>query len=141
MSGLVPGKATPRARYPHVRRAGDWLFVSGLSSRQPDNSILGAEVDAMGTMRLDIEVQTRAVLQNIADVLASEGASLGDLVDVTAFLVSINDFGGYNTIYNEFFTHETGPARTTVVVHQLPHPHIAVEIKGTAYAPRDRSKG
>ncbi len=131
---VVPGKATPRGRFPHVRRAGDFLFVSGTSSRRADNSFAGAEVDALGVTRLDIEVQTRAVIANIADILVSCGATLADLVDATSFLVNMNDFGGYNRVWGEFFT-EAGPARTTVAVHQLPHPLLLIEIKATAYRP------
>lgn len=136
---VVPGKATPRGRFPHVRRAGDFLFVSGTSSRRPDNSFAGAEVDAMGTTRLDIRAQTRAVIENIADILASCGASLGDVVDATSFLVSMNDFAGYNEAWGEFFN-ESGPARTTVAVHQLPHPLLLIEIKVTAYFPESASE-
>ena len=62
---VVEGKATPRGKFPHVKRAGDFLFVSGTSSRRPDNSIAGAAVDAMGTTTLDIREQTRAVMENI----------------------------------------------------------------------------
>lgn len=126
--------ATPRGRFPHVRRAGDYLFVSGTSSRRADNSFAGAEVDAMGVTCLDIREQTRAVIQNIARLLEAHGASLKDLVDTTVFLVNMNDFGGYNQVWAEFFD-ETGPARTTVAVHQLPHPLLLIEIKATAHAP------
>jgi 2-aminomuconate deaminase len=62
------------------------------------------------------------------------GLSLADLVDVTSFLVTMDDFQGYNEVYAAYFTAETGPTRTTVAVHQLPHPHLAIEIKGTAHA-------
>ncbi len=134
MSSIVPGKAKPRGRFPHVRRAGDFLFVSGTSSRQPDNTFAGASADEMGTTKLDIAVQTRAVIENIRDILASEGAQLSDLVDVTSFLVNMNDFGEYNRVYGEFFDY-TGPARTTVAVHQLPHPHLLIEMKATAFFP------
>jgi 2-aminomuconate deaminase len=134
-AGVVAGKAKPRGRYPHIKRAGDYLFVSGISARKPDNTIAGAAADEMGTVSLDIQVQTRAVIENIRDILRSEGADLKDLVDVTCFLVNVNDFGGYNKVYGEFFSYD-GPARTTVAVHQLPHPHLLIEIKGTAYAPR-----
>jgi 2-aminomuconate deaminase len=134
MSGIVPGKAKPRGRFPHVRRAGDFLFVSGTSSRQPDNTFAGASADEMGTTTLDIAVQTRAVIENIRDILASEGAQLSDLVDVTSFLVNMNDFGEYNRVYGEYFDY-SGPARTTVAVHQLPHPHLLIEMKGTAFVP------
>ena len=131
---VVEGKATPRGRFPHLKRAGDFLFVSGTSSRRPDNSIAGAEADAMGTTRLDIRVQTRAVIENIRDILASAGAGLEDLVEITTFLVHMNDFGGYNEVYGEYFGTD-GPARTTVAVHQLPHPHMLIEMKAVAYRP------
>ena len=133
----VPGAATPRGRFPHARRAGDYVYVSGASSRRPDNSIAGASVDAMGTTELDIRVQTRAVLDNIATILSAVGASLSDVVSVTSYLVSMNDFGGYNEAYAEYFD-DTGPARTTVAVHQLPHPHLLVEIQAVAYVPEER---
>ncbi|AJC19388.1 RidA family protein [Pandoraea pulmonicola] len=134
---VVAGKARPRGRFPHIKRAGDFLFVSGTSSRRPDNTYAGAEVDALGVTKLDIRAQTRAVIENIRDILASEGASLSDVVEVGAFLVNMNDFGGYNEVYGEYFD-ETGPTRTTVAVHQLPHPLLLVEIKCVAYAPRGR---
>jgi 2-aminomuconate deaminase len=135
--GVIAQKATPRGKYPHVKRAGDFLFVSGISSRRKDNSIAGADVDALGTTRLDIEAQTRAVIENIRDILATQGASLTDLVDVTAFLVDMNDFAGYNKVYGEFFDYD-GPARTTVAVHQLPNALLRIEMKGTAYKPLPR---
>ena len=131
---VVPGKAKPRGRFPHYKRAGDFIFISGTSSRLPDNSFAGVQVDEMGTTALDIRVQTRAVIQNIGDILASAGATLSDLVEISAFLVIMNDFGGYNQVYAEFFD-ETGPTRTTVAVHQLPHPHLLIEIKAVAYKP------
>ncbi|MFT3792440.1 MAG: RidA family protein [Rudaea sp.] len=130
---VVPGKAKPRGRFPHVKRAGDFLFVSGTSSRRADNSIAGAQVDAMGTTAFDIREQTRAVIENIRDILASENAMLGDVVEITTFLVDMNDFGGYNEVYAEYFD-ESGPARTTVAVHQLPHPLLRIEIKAIAFA-------
>lgn len=130
----VAGKATPRGKYPHIKRAGDFLFVSGTSARRADNSIAGASVDAMATMTLDIRAQTRAVLENIRDILASAGATLQDVVEVASFLVNMNDFGGYNEVYGEFFD-AGGPARTTVAVHQLPHPQLLIEIRCVAYKP------
>jgi 2-aminomuconate deaminase len=123
--------ATPRGRFPHLRVVGDLAFVSGTSARNPDNTITGATVDEMGTADLDIRAQTRAVIENIGRVLATVGAGLGDIVDVTTFLTTMNDFGGYNEVWSEFFDH-TGPARTTVAVHQLPHPHLLIEIKAVA---------
>ncbi|BCJ64037.1 RidA family protein [Polymorphospora rubra] len=129
--GVVAGKATPRGRFPHVKVAGNLVFVSGTSSRRPDNTIAGASVDPMGTTDLDIRVQTRAVIENIRDILHSVDADLTDLVQITTYLVNMNDFGGYNEIYAEHFD-ETGPTRTTVAVHQLPHPHLLIEIQAVA---------
>jgi 2-aminomuconate deaminase len=68
-------------------------------------------------------------------MLAAVGGQLPDLVQVTAYLVNMNDFGGYNEVYGEFFD-SSGPARTTVAVHQLPHPHILIEIQAVAYVPQ-----
>lgn len=132
---VVKGKAAPRGRFPHVKRAGDFLFVSGTSARLPDNSIAGAEADAMGATRLAIDVQTRAVLDNIRDILRSVGADLNDVVEIGAFLVNMNDFAGYNAVYADYFDYD-GPTRTTVAVHQLPHPHLLIEIKAIAYKPQ-----
>ena len=132
---VVEGKAAPLGKYPHVKRAGDFLFVSGTSARRPDNTIAGAEVDLQGAARLDIRVQTRAVIENVRDILAGVGAQLRDVVEVSTFLVNMNDFAGYNEAYSEFFGYD-GPARTTVAVHQLPHPHLLIEIRVTAYKPQ-----
>ncbi len=133
---VIEGMAKPRGRFPHVRRAGDFVFVSGTSSRRPDDSFEGVEVDSLGTTKLDIRAQTRAVLENIRDILESVGAGLEDVVDVMSFLVSMNDFGGYNEVYAEYFDFD-GPTRTTVAVHQLPHPHLLIEMKVVAYKPQD----
>jgi 2-aminomuconate deaminase len=133
-SKVVDGKATPRGKYPHMKRAGDFLFVSGTSARRADNTIAGAEVDSLGTARLDIRTQTRAVIENIRDILHSAGAQLQDVVEISVYLVNMNDFGGYNEVYGEFFGYD-GPARTTVAVHQLPHPHLLIEITARAYKP------
>jgi len=132
---LVAGKATPRGKFPHVKRAGDFLFVSGTSSRRPDNTLAGVEqVDGMGAMRLDIGEQTRAVIENIRDILRSVGAELSDVVEMCAYLVDMNDFAVFNAVYGEYFDYD-GPTRTTVAVHQLPHPHLRIEIKAIAYKP------
>lgn len=132
---LVEGKALPRGKFPHIKRAGDFLFVSGTSSRRPDNSFVGVEVDEMGTTKLDIREQTRAVIENIRGILHSVGAELSDVVEISTFLVNMNDFGGYNDVYGEYFDYD-GPTRTTVAVHQLPHPHLLIEIKAIAYKPK-----
>lgn len=131
---LVEGKATPRGRFPHAKVSGDLVFVSGTSSRRPDNTIAGAEVDEFGATRLDVAVQTRAVIENIREVLAAAGCALDDLVQATSFLVDMNDFAAYNAVWAEYFD-EQGPARTTVAVHALPHPHLRIEIQAIARRP------
>jgi len=131
---VLKGKATPRGKYPHIKRAGDFLIVSGTSARRADNSIAGAKVDELGTTQLDIRAQTRAVIENVRDILQSAGAQLTDVVEISTYLVNMNDFGGYNDVYGEYFGQD-GPARTTVAVHQLPHPHLLIEIRALAYKP------
>ena len=133
-SKVIAGKAKPRGKYPHIKRAGDFLIVSGTSARRADNTIAGADVDELGTTHLDIRQQTRAVIENVRDILRSAGAELKDVVEVTTYLVNMNDFAGYNEIYGEHFGYD-GPARTTVAVHQLPHPYLLIEIRAVAYKP------
>jgi 2-aminomuconate deaminase len=133
-STVLPGKARPRGSYPHFHRAGDFIFVSGTSARRADDSIAGAASDASGRTQLDIRIQTRAVLENIRDILAAAGAGLADLVEVSTFLRDMADFAGYNAVYGEFFGCD-GPARTTVAVAALPHPQLLIEIKAVAYRP------
>ena len=133
-SKVVPGKAQPRGRFPHIKRAGDYLFVSGTSSRRADNSIAGADTDSSGATKLDICAQTRALIENIRDILASMDAELNDVVEISTFLLNMNDFAAYNEIYAEYFD-ENGPARTTVAVRELPHPHLLIEMKAIAYKP------
>lgn len=134
-SAVIPGKATPRGSYPHYRRAGDFIFVSGTSARRADNTIAGASVDDLGTTILDIREQTRAVIESVRDILVEAGAGLADVVEICTYLVNMNDFAGYNQVYAEYFD-AAGPARTTVAVHQLPHPHLLIEIKAVAWSPR-----
>ncbi len=128
----MPDLVTPRGSFPHLRIAGGLVFVSGTSARRPDNTIAGASVDGMGTVSLDIATQTREVLENIEKILATIGLDRTDLVEVGSFLVSMNDFGPYNQEWGAFFAGMEGPARTTVAVHQLPHPHLLIEMKATA---------
>ena len=135
-SVVVAGRTPPRGAYPHLRVVGDLVFVSGTSARRPDGAIEGAVIGPDGGVSLDIRVQTRAVLDNVAALLEEVGLSLDDLVDVTSFLVTMDDFEGYNEVYGEYFDAETGPARTTVAVRELPHPHLAIEIKAVAHAGR-----
>lgn len=133
-SKVVEGKAKPLGKFPHVKRAGDFLLVSGTSARRADNTIAGAEADDSGTTRLDIRAQTRAVIENIRDILKSTGAQLEDVVEITTYLINMNDFAGYNQVYGEYFDYD-GPVRTTVAVHQLPHPQLLIEMRAMAYKP------
>ena len=98
---------------------------------------LHAAIEAKPDAILMPKVSSPAVLENIAGILESVGASLGDVVSVTSYLVDMNDFGGYNEVYGEFFDH-SGPARTTVAVHQLPHPHLRIEISCIAHRAKAR---
>jgi len=125
-------KATPLANYPHIKRVGDWLFVSGTSARQKDNSVRGAVPDGKDGWHFDIREQTRGVIENLRDILASCEATLQDLCEVTVFLVDMKDFPAYNDVYNSYFTAE-GPTRTTVAVKELPRPDLRIEIKAIAY--------
>ncbi|MDX1479680.1 MAG: RidA family protein [Saprospiraceae bacterium] len=134
-SKVLDDGAVPRGKYPHVKVVDELIFVSGTSSRRPDNTFAGVEVDELGTTSLDIREQTRAVIRNIERILRSVGAELKDIVDVTTFLVNMNDFGGYNEVYGTFFGYD-GPTRTTVAVHQLPHPHLLIEMKVIARLPQ-----
>jgi 2-aminomuconate deaminase len=124
--------AAPRGTFPHVRRAGDFVLVSGTSSRLKDNTIAGVDTAADGTIVLDIRAQTRQVIENLREILSSMDCDLSDLVSVTSYLVNMNDFAGYNEVYAEYFSFE-GPTRTTVAVHQLPHPHLLIEMQVMAH--------
>lgn len=139
-SEVVDGKAKPLGKFPHFRRAGDFIFVSGTSSRRPDNSYEGVEIAADGSVRLDISAQTHAVIHNIRDILRAAGADLGDIVEISSFLVDMQDFPAYNAVYGEYFGFD-GPTRTTVAVHQLPHPHLLVEMKAVAWKPLAATTG
>ncbi len=133
-SNVLKDKAQPLGHYPHVKRVGDFIYVSGTSSRRPDNTHIGATKNADGNWTLDIKLQTEAVINNIIALLSSMDAGKDDIIDITTFLVDMKDFKGYNSVYGTFFDH-TGPTRTTVAVHQLPHPNLLIEIKAVAYKP------
>lgn len=132
---VLKDKAQPLGHYPHVRRVGDFIYVSGTSSRKPDNTHVGAEKDVDGKWVLDIKLQTQAVIENIGALLKSMDADLTHVIDMTTFLVDMKDFKGYNEVYGTFFNHATGPTRTTVAVHQLPNPNLLIEMKAIAYKP------
>ena len=132
LSKVVEHSAKPLGNYPHVKRVGDFIFVSGTSSRRPDNSHVGAELGSDGKWNLNIAQQTKAVIENIANLLDAMGAGLSDIVDITTFLVDMKDFNAYNEVYSTYFDH-TGPTRTTVAVKELPHPNLLIEIKAMAF--------
>ncbi|MBR56753.1 MAG: hypothetical protein CMH54_01710 [Myxococcales bacterium] len=124
----------PVGSYPHARRVGDLLYLSGVGPRQPKtNDIPGGPIrDENGDPReYDIEAQTKAVIENIRVILEASGSSLDQVVDITAFLVDMDrDFAGYNKVYNETFG-SIQPTRTTLAIRALPTP-IAVEFKVVA---------
>ncbi len=118
-------------QYARSRRAGNLLFLAGVSARQPDNSIKGASRGLAGALEVDIRAQTEGCIENLRAALEAEGLGLADVADVTVFLVSMADYGGFNETWNLFFG-VSGPTRTTVAVHQLPDPRLAIELKAIA---------
>jgi len=137
MSKAVRSDAAPRpvGSYPHARRVGNLLFLSGIGPRDPaTDAILGNVHDAEGRLiSYDIDSQTRAVFANVRAVLEASGAGWGDLVDVTVYLTDMDrDFKVYNKVWAEYFPDaDTAPCRTTVGITALPTP-IAIELKCVA---------
>jgi len=132
VSNIVNADSAPKAvgAYPHARRAGNLLFLSGVGPRRPeDNSIPGNVLDATGKLiTYDIEAQCRQVFANVRAVLDASGARWQDLIDVTVFLTDMQrDFATYNRVYAEYFT-DAQPCRTTLGITALPTP-IAIELK------------
>src|SRR6478672_11251872 len=122
--------AKPLGAYPHARKVGNLLFLSGIGSRRAsDNSIPGLELDAEGNIvKYDIEAECHSVFANVKAVLEASGSSWEKMVDVTVFLTNMKkDFAAYNKIYAEYFK-EVEACRTTVEVKSLPTP-IAIELK------------
>lgn len=134
-SQVISHKAPePVGSYPHARRVGDFLFLSGVGPRQRGSQdIPGVELDGnRNILSYDVKKQTHAVIENVRLVLEDSGLGLEDLVDVQCFLTNMkNDFKDFNSVYAEYFSVESGPCRTTVEVGALPTP-IAVEIKAIA---------
>ena len=127
------GAPKPVGAYPHARRVGDFLFLSGIGPRKPGtNEIPGNQYDAEGKLiDYDIAAQCHSVFYNIRQVLKSAGADWSQLVDVTVFLTNMDrDFKIFNQIYAEYFK-ENQPCRTTVEINKLPTP-IAIELKCVA---------
>ena len=131
MSDVVQAGDAPKpvGRYPHARRVGDLLFLSGLGPRDP----------ATNAIPEGIEAQTRAVFANVRTVLDASGARWEDLVDVTIYLTDMaGDFPGYNAVWAEYFPDAaTAPCRTTLGITALPTP-IAIELKCIAHLPERR---
>ena len=127
----------PVGAYPHARREGDLLFLSGVGPRQPGTNAIpgGAVRDSDGVPTdYDVAAQTEAVIDNVRKILAAAGSSLDDVIDVTAFLIDMDrDFADYNAVYAKHFT-SVGATRTTLAISALPTP-IAVEFKVVARAP------
>ena len=122
--------AKPLGAYPHARRVGNLLFLSGIGSRTAkDNSIPGLELDTEGNIiKYDIEAECHSVFANVKAVLEASGSSWDKIIDVTVFLTNMKkDFPVYNKIYAEYFT-GVDACRTTVEVKSLPTP-IAIELK------------
>ncbi|TPG10621.1 RidA family protein [Rhodanobacter glycinis] len=123
----------PVGAYPHARRVGNLLFLSGVGPRQPgDNVIPGNVHDADGRLvSYDIEAQCRQVFANVRAVLEASGTAWTDLVDVTVFLTDMQrDFATYNRLYAEYFA-GVDACRTTLGISALPTP-IAIELKCVA---------
>jgi 2-aminomuconate deaminase len=139
-SDAIHADAAPKpvGLYPHARRVGDLLFLSGIGPRDPaTDAIPGNVTYADGGVRsYDIAVQTRAVFANVRAVLEASGARWEDLVDVTIYLTDIaRDFKAYNAIWAEYFPDPaTAPCRTTLGITALPTP-IAIELKCVAHTP------
>ncbi|HEV7777232.1 MAG TPA: Rid family hydrolase [Luteibacter sp.] len=135
MSGIRTDSApAPVGAYPHARRIGDLLFLSGVGSREPGtNAIPGNRYDADGTLvGYDIEAQCRQVFANVRAVLEASGARWEDLVDVTVYLTDMaGDFARYNALYAEYFA-GVDACRTTLGITALPTP-IAIELKCIAF--------
>lgn len=124
----------PVGSYPHARRIGDLLFLSGVGPRKRGSKdIPGVTFDEnRNVVDYDVALQTHSVIENIRTVLQDSGLDLKDLVDVQCFLTDMKkDFAKFNKVYAEYFSVESGPCRTTVEVGALPTP-IAVEFKAIA---------
>lgn len=122
--------STPLGAYPHARKVGNLLFLSGIGPRNPDdNSIPGLELDSDGNIvKYDIEAECHSVFANVKAVLEASGSDWNQMVDVTVYLTNMKkDFPIYNKIYGDYFR-EVQACRTTVEVKSLPTP-IAIELK------------
>ncbi|MCZ6500648.1 MAG: Rid family hydrolase [Gammaproteobacteria bacterium] len=140
MSEVVRTSSAPKpvGAYPHARRVGDLLFLSGLGPRSPEtDAIPGLVLDDNGEiLEYDMAAQCHAVFANVRSVLEAAGSDWGQLVDVTVFLTDMDrDFETFNRIYAEYFN-DNQPCRTTVEINCLPTP-IAIELKCIATTGED----
>lgn len=129
----------PVGAYPHARRVGNLLFLSGIGPRERGaKKIPGVELDGEGNVvAYDIEAQCHSVFRNVRTILEDAGASWNSIVDITVFLTNMKqDFATFNKIYSEYFR-ENQPTRTTIEVNALPTP-IAVEVKVIAVIEKER---
>ncbi len=130
-----PRAPEPVGPYPHARRVGNLLFISGIGPRERGTqTIPGVQFDAHGrVISHDIEAQCRSVFRNLRYILEDAGSRWENLVDITVFLTDMQrDFATFNRIYAEYFPDpQHQPCRTTVEVHRLPTP-IAIEVKAIA---------
>jgi len=120
----------PVGSYPHARKVGNLLFLSGVGPRKRGvKEIPGVEVDELGNIKsYDIEVQCHSVFENVRLILEASGSTWENLIDVTVFLTNMaDDFATYNKIYADYFK-TSQPCRTTVEINRLPTP-IAIELK------------
>lgn len=140
ISYVIHDGAKALAKYPHMRKINGMLYVSGMSSRQPDNSFRGVTVSADGTKTYDCGEQTCGVIENIKKTLAAAGADLTHVVECVCFLKNMKDYASFNNAYNKYFDTVSGPTRTTVAVTELPHPDILIEIKAIAVDPASLQK-
>ena len=132
MTGNIQtGKAPePVGNYPHARKVGNLLFLSGVGPRKPGTNVIpGVMMDGQGNaVGHDIEAQCHSVFENVRIILEESGSSWDNLVDITVFLTNMQrDFDTYNQIYGDYFKNNQ-PCRTTVEISSLPTP-IAIELK------------
>ncbi|MCB1196735.1 MAG: RidA family protein [Deltaproteobacteria bacterium] len=129
ISGIINSQSAPEpvGAYPHARKVGEFLFLSGVGPRQKGTDVIP------GVSPHDIAIQTQAVIDNVGMILEASGSSLQNVVDIQVFLTNMQrDFQGFNQVYNKTFQ-DIGPTRTTIEVGSLPTP-IAVEFKVIALA-------
>ncbi|PCK22053.1 RidA family protein [Rhodococcus qingshengii] len=135
MTDNIDTLATPRANDPHAREVGPFVVLSGTSARQQDNAVSGVDGDRLGAMTLDVRVQGRAILDQIVTVLRGLDLDIDidmvDFVSMTTYLVNMNDFAGYNEVWNGDFP-SGGPVKTTVEVRAPSRADRALEMRAVA---------